>query len=62
MRDEWTRKLPDGITVTYSYECSERAGCVAHARLDPGGITYTHPAAPPGLSRDEVEELFRGRF
>jgi hypothetical protein len=55
MRDEWSKKLPDGRTAVYKSEFLAGCGGVIEAHL--GKLTCTRTISAP-MTREEVEASF----
>jgi len=60
VKDEWTKSLPDGRKVTYTYEpmLADSARITATVQGEPVGQMITLPKVKNPLSREEVELHF----
>ena len=56
MLKTWTRKLPSGASIVYSY-CENEAGVAATALVKKTGQIYSATTSEP-WTKDEVERLF----
>ena len=59
MQDIWTSKVPDGRSVTYTYESMVGARASATAEIQGSNMVYVHKDVPSGMSHGQVEILFR---
>jgi hypothetical protein len=59
VKDEWTGKLPDGRRVVYTYRHRRLGGAAATAEIERTDTLYLRENLPQGMSRGQVETLFR---
>jgi hypothetical protein len=57
MSEEWTRVLPDGRKVNYTYEEGPGDGALVTAKLEGGNITCSNHSRIP-MTRDQIEAEF----
>ena len=59
MEDTWMSKIPDGRSVTYTYESIMGGPSSATAEIEGTNLMYVHNNVSDGMSRGQVEILFR---
>jgi hypothetical protein len=59
MEETWTSKVPDGRSVTYTYQPVAGGRASATAEIEGSNMVYTRDNVLDGMSRGEVEILFR---
>ena len=57
MRDEWTKTLPDGRSVSYSSDGAPGVGAVISAKIEGQSVGETTNVPAP-LTREQVEAAF----
>jgi len=60
MQDTWISRVPDGRSVTYTYEPIVGGRASAKAEIQGSNMVYVHNNVPNGMSRGQVENPVSG--